>query len=140
MKLDKKLVQLRKEKGLTQLELAEAVRVSRQAVSKWESGGSLPSTEKLKSLSELYGVPIDYLLSEREEIETECDNKTQEESKKRKSSFLKWLVIALVFLMLAGYYTLFFVNKGAHSNDILMETMNGEVVVEEKKNGFSLEW
>ena len=40
MKLDEKLVHLRKEKGLTQLELAEAVNVSRQAVSKWESGVS----------------------------------------------------------------------------------------------------
>lgn len=39
MRLDEKLAHLRKKKGLTQLELAEAVKVSRQAVSKWESGG-----------------------------------------------------------------------------------------------------
>ncbi len=38
MRLDEKLIHLRKEKGLTQLELAETVKVSRQAVSKWESG------------------------------------------------------------------------------------------------------
>ncbi|MCI8480233.1 MAG: helix-turn-helix transcriptional regulator [Oscillibacter sp.] len=38
MKLNGKLVYLRKKKGLTQLELAETVKVSRQAVSKWESG------------------------------------------------------------------------------------------------------
>jgi len=42
MKLDEKLIYLRKKKGLTQLELAEAVNVSRQAVSKWESGGAMP--------------------------------------------------------------------------------------------------
>ncbi len=67
MKLDEKLVRLRKEKGLTQLELAEAVKVSRQAVSKWESGGGVPSTENLRGLSELYGVSVDYLLNEEEQ-------------------------------------------------------------------------
>ena len=56
MKLEEKLVQLRKEKGLTQLELAESLKVSRQAVSKWESGGAIPSTDSLRGLSELYGV------------------------------------------------------------------------------------
>ena len=70
MKLDEKLVFLRKENGLTQLELAEAVNVSRQAVSKWESGGSIPSTESLLCLSQLYGVSVDYLLNEREERES----------------------------------------------------------------------
>ena len=47
MVMQEKLVQLRKEKGLTQIELAEALNVSRQAVSKWESGGALPATENL---------------------------------------------------------------------------------------------
>ena len=70
MKLDEKLILLRKGKGLTQLELAEAVNVSRQAVSKWESGGSIPSTESLLCLSQLYGVSVDYLLNEREERES----------------------------------------------------------------------
>ena len=41
MKLDEKLVYLRKEKGLTQLKVAEELNVSRQAISRWESGGSL---------------------------------------------------------------------------------------------------
>ncbi len=62
MKLDEKPVLLRKEKGLTQLELAETVGVSRQAVSKWESGGGMPSTENLSCLSRLYDVSVDYLL------------------------------------------------------------------------------
>ena len=59
MVMQEKLVQLRKEKGLTQIELAEALNVSRQAVSKWESGGALPATENLIFLSKLYGVTID---------------------------------------------------------------------------------
>ena len=51
MKLEEKLTSLRKEKGLTQLELAEAVHVSRQAVSRWEVGTAIPTTENLAALS-----------------------------------------------------------------------------------------
>lgn len=60
MELKEKLVGLRKEKGLSQLELAELAKVSRQAVSRWEVGSAIPSTNNLKFLSDLYGVPIGY--------------------------------------------------------------------------------
>lgn len=50
-----KLVSLRKEKGLSQLQLAEEINVSRQAISRWEVGLAVPSREKLRALSELYG-------------------------------------------------------------------------------------
>ena len=63
MELKEKLVALRKEKGLTQSAVAEKLDVSRQAISRWESGVALPSTDNLKSLSALYGVPVDYLLN-----------------------------------------------------------------------------
>lgn len=69
MELNEKLIQLRKKKGITQAELAEDMQVSRQAVSKWESGGSIPSIENLRSLSELYSVHVDYLLKEEDEEE-----------------------------------------------------------------------
>lgn len=55
-----KLVRLRKEKGLSQLQLAEEINVSRQAISRWEVGLAVPSREKLKALSELYHVSMDY--------------------------------------------------------------------------------
>lgn len=64
MKLHEKLYQLRKEKGLTQAELAERLEVSRQSVSNWEVGTTTPSTKRLRDLSQLYDVPLDYLLSE----------------------------------------------------------------------------
>ena len=56
MRLEEKLTVLRKKKGLTQADLAEAVCVSRQAVSQWESGRTFPSMEKQLALSRLYGV------------------------------------------------------------------------------------
>ena len=62
MSLQEKLTNLRKEQKLSQLEVAEAIRVSRQAVSKWEAGTTVPSTDNLKFLSDLYGVSVDYLL------------------------------------------------------------------------------
>lgn len=49
-----KLILLRKEKGLTQMQVAEDINVSRQAVSGWETGAVVPSIENLKSLSVLY--------------------------------------------------------------------------------------
>lgn len=63
MELDEKLTQARKAAGLTQADIAARLSVSRQAVSRWESGQSKPSTEKLLALGALYGVSIDQLLN-----------------------------------------------------------------------------
>ena len=62
MTLGEKLVQLRRARGVSQETLAEAVGVSRQAVSKWELGDALPELDKLVALAAYYGVTTDYLL------------------------------------------------------------------------------
>lgn len=62
MELDKRMQELRKSRGLSQEQLAEAAGVSRQAVSKWELGESAPELEKVLALSEFFGVTTDYLL------------------------------------------------------------------------------
>lgn len=62
MILPEKLVYLRKQKGLSQEELAEMMALSRQSISRWESGGAVPGIDSLKLLSRLYGVSVDYLL------------------------------------------------------------------------------
>lgn len=64
MILSEKLKDLRKQRGLSQLELSEKLFVSRQAVSGWEAGTSRPSTEDLQCLSRLYGVSIEFLLDD----------------------------------------------------------------------------
>ena len=71
MKFNEKLRQLRKEKGLSQEELAEMLDVSRQAISKWESGQAYPETDKLIIISEIFGVTVDSLLKDGE---TQNDN------------------------------------------------------------------
>lgn len=146
MKLDEKLVHLRKEKGLTQLELAEAVNVSRQAVSKWESGGGTPSTENLRGLSELYGVSVDYLLNE-EEREPENGSAPKDElgnspvpvlEEKRRVP-IKWIVVALVVLILVVTFGVLIVNRDK-DNPHLLEEEKGEEVIDVPQIEFNLEW
>lgn len=67
MDLTNRLQFYRKRQGLSQIELAEALQVSRQTVSKWETGAALPSAENLLALSQLYGVSVDALLGGGEE-------------------------------------------------------------------------
>jgi transcriptional regulator with XRE-family HTH domain len=66
MNFNEKLQALRKEKGLTQEELAEKLDVSRQAVSKWEAGQAMPEIDNLIGLANIYGVSMDYLLTGKE--------------------------------------------------------------------------
>ena len=70
MELSQKLKYLRKKKGVSQLELAERLSVSRQAVSGWEAGTSRPSTENLQSLSRLFNIPLETLLNDTLEVES----------------------------------------------------------------------
>ena len=63
MELNEKLLSLRKKNKLTQAQVAEALDVSRQAISNWETGAVLPSTDNLIALSRLYQVPVDHLLN-----------------------------------------------------------------------------
>lgn len=63
MELYEKLYELRRASGMSQEELAEKLGVSRQAVSKWESGATQPELQKLIELSRLYSVSVDELLS-----------------------------------------------------------------------------
>lgn len=64
MSFAKKILNLRTRRGLSQEALAEKLMVSRQAVSKWESGVTLPETDKLVTISNMFGVSLDYLLKE----------------------------------------------------------------------------
>lgn len=65
-KIGEKITKQRKQKGLTQLELAETLYVTHQAVSKWENGKSIPSIEVLIELTALFDISIDYLLDNSE--------------------------------------------------------------------------
>lgn len=66
MSVSKQLIHLRNLKGISQEELASLMNVTRQAVSKWETDQTLPDSEKIIRLSEIFGVTTDYLLKGKE--------------------------------------------------------------------------
>lgn len=71
MRLSEKIMDLRKKSGWSQEELAEKLGISRQSVSKWETGESMPDLDKIIRMSELWNVSTDYLLKESEPSESE---------------------------------------------------------------------
>ncbi len=77
MKLYEKITLYRKKNGLSQEELAEKIGVSRQAVSKWETGDALPEITKLKALADTFNVTVDFLLDEET---TEFSHQNQPQS------------------------------------------------------------
>lgn len=79
MDFNQKLQELRKQKGLTQEELAVNLYVSRTAISKWESGRGYPNIDSLKEIAKFFSVTIDELLSTDEVLTlAEADNKRKE--------------------------------------------------------------
>lgn len=79
MEFHEKLQELRKNRGLTQEELAETLYVSRTAISKWESGRGMPSIESLKAISKFFAVTLDDLLSSEELLVIAEDDHKQKE-------------------------------------------------------------
>ena len=61
MNIGERIMALRKEKNISQLELSKRLNVSRQAVSKWEQGTSSPDTERLIQLAQILGTEVEYL-------------------------------------------------------------------------------
>ena len=78
MILSEKIIMLRKKYGWSQEELAERLDISRQSVSKWESGASIPDLERIVSMSQLFGVTTDYLLKDEKEETEFADGMTPE--------------------------------------------------------------
>ncbi|MCR5722886.1 MAG: helix-turn-helix transcriptional regulator [Lachnospiraceae bacterium] len=115
MEFNNKLYELRKQKGLSQEELAGRLNVSRQTISKWEVGESAPDMDNLVSISELFGVSLDELVldktSEKEQpsvqvVRSELYSDIKEhvltdDNKKKAQKALKIAGIALgVFLLI----------------------------------------
>lgn len=76
-----KLISLRKARNMTQAELAEELNISRQAISKWESGTSVPSIENLISISAFFNITVDFLIKPEldiESIQDQCTTSPQE--------------------------------------------------------------
>ena len=115
MNLSKKIFELRKANGMSQEQLAEKIGVSRQSISKWESGDSTPEMERLVELSRVFEVSTDYLLKpsevdeltiRTERLEKRQDNlqlKVQKEQVKSirilRSCFVYVIALAIFFYL-----------------------------------------
>ncbi|MBP3570196.1 MAG: helix-turn-helix transcriptional regulator [Lachnospiraceae bacterium] len=112
MRFEEKIVELRKSKGLSQEELAEQLGVSRQAVSRWELGQTLPDITNLVQLCELFGVSADYLVRDEEQTSAKSDQSAKTIAKltrereriryqARRFYYIAWadFIMALAFML-----------------------------------------
>ena len=100
MEFNEKLQELRKQKGITQEELAQSLYVSRTAISKWESGRGYPSIDSLKTIARFFGVTVDELLSGDEWLTI------AEEDTKQKEKHFRDLVFGLLDCGIAMFFFL----------------------------------
>lgn len=100
MEFSEKLQQLRKQKELTQEQLAEKLYVSRAAVSKWESGKGYPNLESLKNIAELFDLSLDELLSSNELLDAAKADKRRALGRFSGLMFAALDMLAAVFLFL----------------------------------------
>ena len=128
MTLGERIREQRKNAGLSQEKVAELVGVSRQAVTKWESGQSAPSTENLFKLAEIFGTTVDILLSsDKEEAPSPAEQiyylYKMEQEKTAEQRRHRWKANAFVALaVLGGYILIFFAGHFFRTSD---EPVNG---------------
>lgn len=106
MELQEKLSTLRKQHKITQMELADKLGVSRQAISKWEQGTAFPSTENLIQLGKLYGVSIEVLTTPELTLDGVAQQKTNDtppaEAKPNTSGTKRLIAVAAAGILLGG--------------------------------------
>lgn len=104
------LIHLRKEKKLTQAELAQKLNYSDKAVSKWERGESIPDIETLKTIADMFGVTVDYLLTAN--AQEEIENFKQKNENKPNQLIITLLAVCLVWLAATIVYVYSQINNG----------------------------
>lgn len=152
MTLREKLIVSRNKAGLSQMELADRLGVSRQAVSRWESGDTTPTMDKLKSLAKIYGVSLDWLCSDAadrelpEAAKPEADRPPDEApagKEGEKKQKIRAIAIALAIGALAFACVWFAAeNKKADEAADQGDNVKYDVVEmpDQNENGFDFEW
>ena len=99
------LISLRKQMKLTQIELAEKINYSDKAVSKWERGESIPDVTVLMTIASLFGVTLDFLVTEHAEPEIVAEQTSYAKAVKKRN---RMLVAAITFFAIAALETVVF--------------------------------
>lgn len=121
MEFNEKLQELRKQKGLTQEELAAQLYVSRTAISKWESGRGYPNIESLKAIARFFSVTVDELLSSDEILTIAEENQKQTETHFRDLVF----GLADICMALLLFLPLFAEKNGESINEVSLLSLGG---------------
>ena len=103
--ISRNIVNLRKEKGLTQIELADALHYSNKAISKWEKGDSLPDAETLYEIAKFFNVSIEYLFTNHDEV---ILNKEQANKIRKKEIIFFTSLVTIVCLLVYSVIALIF--------------------------------
>ena len=135
MELKERLAQLRKDHGLSQNDLADKLNVSRQAISRWEQGTAVPSSDNLIYLSRLYGITLDELVYGKEEIEIEQTEEATEISVPEETDSAKtqtrpwykmWWVKLLFGILVLGLVVFLAVREIENGNVIPLQELEAE--------------
>ena len=114
MSFSEKLIKLRKQHGFSQEELGYKLNVTRQTVSKWEVGQTVPEMNKLISLSQIYGISLDELTNEdklnvdnttkKDDIKIENENKNKTKDKDLRKILIPIIIALVVIALILGIY------------------------------------
>lgn len=138
MNFAEKIFTLRKSNDLTQEQLAEELNVSRQSISKWESGQAIPELEKIVSMSQIFGVTTDYLLKPSEidalSVKTEILEKQQQQlldREKKQNRTIRCLMysVGIYLIFLAVYFIGHFYFEIWNASIVLAEFFTATVIV-----------
>ncbi|MGO5024535.1 helix-turn-helix domain-containing protein [Lawsonibacter sp. LCP25S3_G6] len=137
MKLEEKLFSLRKAKGLSQMKLAEIMNVSRQAISRWEVGAAVPSTDNLKFLGRLYNVPLEYLLHDDapDPVPQEPDEKVAVPGIEK-----RWILIFVAIMATVVVFLCIVLLRDEPKKSMQMDEIERSEVETDNTNDFELEF
>lgn len=154
MSLGERIYKFRTEKELSQGDLAEALEVSRQSISKWETNGSVPELDKLVRLSEVFGVSLDALVTGKEDAERPAAQEAEpqviyiEKPVKQKSTAAqKWCIVLcslVCVLLLTNLASIFLLPDGEpedqpSSGPVQQELQNYEISASDVQS-VQIEW
>ncbi len=126
MGFNENLQNLRKVKNMSQEQLAEKLEVSRQAVSKWESGNGYPETEKLITICEIFDCSMDNLLKGKISADTTGEKKKYENLQNK---FSKGIALAVGIILFGTTILLYFAGLSAMAETSILEEQHGIVGV-----------
>ncbi len=139
MTLSEKLVTLRKEKGLTQIQAAEALKVSRQAISRWEVGTAVPSIDNYKALATLYNVSLESLIQSNQSLSAMVNTSCEQKEKNKFPKSAKIVIICLCVFLCA--LSMLFIHTLSQKNNSVGQYMTETEVSDfEADGGFDLNW